>query len=148
MFIDYLWAVWLGVFVIALIIEAVTSELVSIWFALGAVFAVILSLIPGVEWWIPLIVFTVVSISTLLCLRPLANKFLKRNTVRTNIDEIIHKKGKMIKGYDEYNRGEVKINGVVWTAINTDEESPLAEGTNVEVLAIEGNKLVVRKIDE
>ncbi|MCR5079234.1 MAG: NfeD family protein [Bacilli bacterium] len=145
-FLDFLWVVWLAVFVIALIIEASTSELVSIWFALGALFAVVISVIPGAGWWISLIVFAVISVATLLCLRPLANRLLKRNTVRTNIDEIIHKKGKMVKGYDEYNHGEVKINGVIWTAINTEEKKPLPEGTSVEVLAVDGNKLVVKEI--
>lgn len=148
MMIQYMWAIWLGVFVLALIIEAITSELVSVWFALASLFALVLSLIPGVEWWVQLIVFAVISVGTLLCLRPLANKLLKRTETNTNIDDMIHKRGKMSKAYDEFNRGEVKINGVVWTAVNTEEKTPLPVGASVEVLAVEGNKLVVRAIDD
>ena len=142
----YMWIVWLAIFVLALIIEAFGSEIVSVWFAAGALVALIVSFIPGAAWWIELIVFLVISVTTLLCLRPLIRKLMKRNIVNSNVDEIIHKKGKMIKATDELNHGEVKINGVIWTAYSADEKTPIPEGAMVEVLAIEGNKLVVKEI--
>ena len=142
----YMWIIWLGIFVLALIIEALGSELVSIWFASGALIALIVSFIPGAAWWIELIVFLVISVTTLLCLRPVIQKLMKRNIVNSNIDELIHKKGKMIKGCDELNHGEVKINGVIWTAYSNDEKTPILDGATVEVLAVEGNKLVVKEI--
>lgn len=145
---QYMWAIWLGVFIIALIIEALSPELVSIWFAAGALISVIVSLIPGTKWWIQLIIFVVVSVSTLLCLRPVIKKFMKRNIVNSNVDEIVHKKGKMTKACDELNHGEVKINGVLWTACSSDEKTPIAEGKLVEVLSISGNKLIVKEIKE
>lgn len=143
---SYMWIVWLGIFVLAIVIEAVTADLVTIWFAIGGVIALIISFIPGVQWWIEIIVFMVISVATLLCLRPIATKLLKRNIVSSNVDEMIHKKGKMIKGCDEINHGEVKINGVVWTAISSDEHQAIKEGTLVEVLAVDGNKLVVKEV--
>ena len=141
-----MWIIWLAVFVLALIIEAASAELLSIWFALGSLIAIILSFIPGVEWWIQLIVFLVISIAALFCLRPLMSKMMKRTQVKSNVDEMIHKKGKMVKTYDEFNHGEVRINGVVWTAIGSDEKETIEEDSYVEVLAVEGNKLVVKKI--
>lgn len=144
----YMWIVWLGIFVLALIIEAFGSELVSIWFAAGALVALIVSFIPGAAWWIELIVFLVISVTTLLCLRPLLKRFVMRNQVNSNVDELIHKKGKMTKACDELNHGEVKINGVLWTAYSSDEKTPIKEGSLVEVLAIDGNKLVVREIKQ
>ncbi len=141
-----MWIIWLAVFVIAIAIEAFTAELVTIWFALGGVIALIISFIPGAYWWIELIVFMVISVATLLCLRPLATKLLKRNLVKSNVDEMIHKKGKMIKTCDEINHGEVKINGVIWTAISAEEHQEIKEGTLVEVLAVDGNKLVVKEV--
>ena len=57
---QYLWIIWLAIFVIALVIEASGPSLVSIWFALGALVTMIISFIPGVAWWIELIVFVVV----------------------------------------------------------------------------------------
>ena len=143
---NFMWIIWLGIFVLAIVIEALTADLVTIWFAFGGVIALVISFIPGVNWWIELIVFMVISVATLLCLRPIATKLLKRNIVSSNVDEMIHKKGKMIKGCDELNHGEVKINGVIWTAYSADEKTPIPEDAMVEVLAIEGNKLVVKEI--
>jgi len=142
----YLWIIWLSVFVIAIIVEALTSGLASIWFAIGAIVALIISFIPGVEWWIEIIVFVVVSGLMLLCLRPLANRLLKRDVINSNIDEIAGKKGIMVKAYDEFSRGEVKINDVIWTAVSADEKEAISEGTKVVVVAVDGNKLIVRPI--
>ena len=142
---QYMWAVWLGVFVLSIIIEAATAEVVSIFFAAGSVIALIISFIPGVTWWIELIVFVVISGAALLGLRPLANRFLKREKRSTNVDEMIGKKGVMIKGCDELNYGEIKVNGVIWTAVNEDSSKPINENEVVEIVAIQGNKLVVKK---
>lgn len=142
----YMWIIWLAVFIIALIIEALSPELVSIWFAAGALISLIVSFIPGADWWIELIIFMSISITTLFCLRPIIKKFMKRNIVNSNIDELIHKKGKMIKGCDELNHGEVKINGVIWTACSSDEKTSIEKDAFVEVLSIDGNKLIVKEI--
>ena len=82
----YMWIIWLSIFVIALIIEAFTNEIVSIWFSLGAMIATIISLIGGIDWYIELIIFIVISAASLLCLRPVVNKLLKRDEVKTNVD--------------------------------------------------------------
>ncbi|HPY79526.1 MAG TPA: NfeD family protein [Bacilli bacterium] len=145
---QYLWIIWLAIFVLAIVVESLSADLTSIWFAFGSIIALIISFIPGVAWWVQLIIFLVISILTLLCLRPLAKRLLKRNIVSSNIDEMAGKKGIMIKGYDELNRGEVKINDVIWTAINVDESAPIPAGTKVVVIAVNGNKLIVRSIDQ
>ena len=142
---QYMWIVWLAVFVISIIIEATTAELVSIFFAAGSVIALIISFIPGVEWWIELVVFVVVSGATLLGLRPLVNKLLKKEKRNTNVDEMIGKKGVMIKGCDELNYGEIKVNGVIWTAMSEDPKEAISENEVVIITAIQGNKLVVKK---
>lgn len=145
---QYLWIIWLAIFVLAIVVESLSADLTPIWFAFGSIIALIISFIPGVAWWVQLIIFLVISILTLLCLRPLAKRLLKRNIVSSNIDEMAGKKGIMIKGYDELNRGEVKINDVIWTAINVDESAPIPAGTKVVVIAVNGNKLIVRSIDQ
>jgi membrane protein implicated in regulation of membrane protease activity len=144
---QYIWIIWLAIFVLAIVVESLSADLTSIWFAFGSIIALIISFIPGVAWWVQLIIFLVISILTLLCLRPLAKRLLKRNIVSSNIDEMAGKKGIMIKGYDELNRGEVKINDVIWTAINADESKAIPQGTKVVVVAVNGNKLIVRPIE-
>ena len=143
---QYMWIVWLAVFVLAIIIEATTSELVSIFFAAGALMALVISLIPNVAWWVELIVFVVVSGVSLLGLRPLMHKMLNKEKRDTNIDEIIGKKGIIIKKVDELNYGEIKVNGVIWTAISAEEKDVINENEIVTIVAVKGNKLVVKKI--
>ena len=145
---DYMWIVWLGVFLLALVIEGVSSEIVSIWFALGALIALLASLIPDVAWWIQLIIFVVVSVAALLALRPMMMKFMKRHQVQSNVDTMIGRRGKMTKAADEFNHGEVKIDGVIWTAISSDLKTPIKEGSIIEVVAIDGNKLIVKIIEK
>lgn len=143
---EFMWIIWLVVFVIALIVEWATDEIVSIWFGIGSLISLILSFIPGVEWWIQVIVFVVISAACFAFLRPFLKKLIKRTKVDTNIDEIIGKKGIMTDEYTDLNNGEVKINGVLWTAVNTNESETLEKGAKVKVVAIEGNKLIVMKI--
>lgn len=142
---QYMWIVWLVAFALAIIIEAATTELVSIFFAIGSLVSLIISFIPGVNWWIEIIVFVVVSGASLLGLRPLMTKFLNREKRSTNVDELIGKKGTMAKCYNENSFGEIKVNGVVWTAVNEDEGEEIKEGEKVTIVAINGNKLIVRK---
>lgn len=145
---QYMWIIWLAMFVITIIIEAVSSDLLTVWFTLGSLVALIISFIPGVSWWIQLIVFFVISIACLLALRPLAKKLLKREKIDSNVDEIIHKKGKIIKGCDELNHGEVKVNGVIWTAVSADESKSIEQGSIVEIVAVSGNKLIVKEVEK
>ena len=87
---EYLWIVWLSIFVVALIVETGTTELVSIFFAFGALIAMIISFIPGVEWWVQLIIFVVLSGVSLAALRPVVKKYLnkeKRDTKKVSNDE-------------------------------------------------------------
>ena len=75
--IEYMWIIWLVIFVLALLIEAIGPEIVSIWFAGGALVSLIISFIPGVDWWVQLIVFAVVSAALLVFIRPFLAKALK-----------------------------------------------------------------------
>lgn len=144
---EYMWVVWLSIFVVALIIEATTTELVSVFFAFGAVIAMIISFIPGVEWWVQLIVFVVLSGASLAALRPLVRKYLNKEKRDTNVDEFI---GKKVNVINLNNDGipEVKLNGLIWRIEPVDEEDKIAVGDKVEIVTIKGNKLVVRKVEK
>ena len=142
---EYMWIIWLAVFVLSIIIEATTAELVSIFFAAGSLVALIISFIPKVDWWIETVIFVVISGVSLLGLRPLMNKLLKREKRNTNIDEMIGKKGIMIKEYDEFNYGEIKVNGIIWNAVNVIEKETIKANEVVTIVGVQGNKLIVRK---
>lgn len=145
---QYMWIVWLAIFVIMMVVEASGPALVSIWFCLGALVSLIISFIPGVAWWIEVIVFTVVSGATLLVLRPLSKKLLKRNTVKTNVDSFVGKRGYVIEDIEYLTPGAVKIGDVSWTAIPVNKDEKILEKEIIEVVAINGNKLIVKKVEE
>ena len=145
--VEYLWIVWLSVFVIGLIIETGTTELVSVFFSFGALIAMIISFIPGVEWWVQLIIFVVLSGVSLAALRPVVKKYLNKEKRDTNVDEYI---GKKVSVIDVNNDGypEVKLNGLIWRIEPVDEEEKVEVGEKVEIVTIKGNKLIVRKVEK
>ncbi|MFA6587411.1 MAG: NfeD family protein [Bacilli bacterium] len=141
----WMWTIWLAVFVITLIIESIGTDLISVWFSFGALVALIISLIPDVPWWVEAIVFTVLSIVSLLCLRPLVHKFLKKDVLNSNIDEMKGKRGILTKGITPLEAGEARIGDVLWTAIAQDGKISIEQGRIIVVLSVSGNKLVVKE---
>ena len=145
---QYMWIIWLSLFVLMIIIEASGPALISIWFAFGALISLIVSVIPGAPWWSELIIFIVISISTLLALRPIFKRYLKRNTVRTNIDSFIGKKGYVIEDISFLRPGAIKIGDISWTAIPANEKETIKEDEIVEVVSLNGNKVIVKKVED
>lgn len=143
---EFMWIVWLVVFVLALLIEAIGPEIVSVWFAGGALVSLIISFIPGVEWWIQLIVFAVVSAALLVFIRPFLAKALKRETVNSNVDTMVGKKGVIVAEVKATESGEVNIDGILWTAIATKDGMVIKNDSLVKVMAVSGNKLIVTPI--
>ena len=138
--------IWLGVVAVSLIIEFVTMELVSVWISIGALVALILAAF-GVGYEIQIITMIVVSIACILGLRKVTLKFLNRNKDRTNLDLIVGTKTKLLTPITENEMGSIKINGVVWSAC-TENLSQIEKGSFVEVEGVEGNKLIVKKVEE
>lgn len=145
---QYMWIIWLALFVIMIIIEASGPALVSIWFSVGALLALIVSFIPGVAWWIEIIVFLVVSTACLIALRPICKRYFKRNTLNTNVDSFVGKRGYVIEDIEDLKPGAVKIGDVSWTAVPADKKAKILENEIIEVVAVNGNKLVVKKVEE
>ena len=107
---QYMWIIWLALMIIMVIVECMGPALVSIWFAAGALVSLILSLlsfIPNVTipWWVQVIVFIVVSAITLLALRPLSKRCLKRNTINSNVDSLVGKRGLLEEEIKPFSEG-------------------------------------------
>lgn len=137
--------VWVTIFLITLIAEISTEALVSIWFTIGAIFAAALTYVPGMPWWGEIIVFAIISLLSFLIIKPLVNKKLQRIKSNTNVDSLLGKKGMVVKKITNLDKGEVKINSVIWNAIKRDSEEDIEKGEVVEIVAIQGNKLLVKK---
>ena len=145
---QYLWIIWLVIFVSMLVVESLGPTLVSVWFALGALVALIISFIPGVAWWIELIVFVVVSATALLALRPVFKHLLKRNVFKSNVDSMQGKRGYVTEDITYLVPGSVKLGDVKWSAVPQEKKDTFIKGEVVEVVAINGNKLIVKKVEE
>ncbi|MBQ9449419.1 MAG: NfeD family protein [Acholeplasmatales bacterium] len=140
---EYTIWIWLAIFVITIIVEAATQDLVSIWFSLGSLVALAISGFSA--WWAEIIVFLVVSVIALILTRPIMKRLMQRNERKTNTDEFIGKKLKAISDISKYDAGEVKLNGIIYTAIlMEDSYDTIAKDSIVEVVAIKGNRLVVK----
>ena len=132
---------WFIAFVILLIIELVTVNLVTIWFAIGAVAAIITTIFTD-SILIQSIVFVVVSVIALLITKPLIKKFKKFEVEPTNSDRVIGKVGDVTKKIEKNKYGEVKVYGNTWTA---SSKEVIEVGERVKVLSIDGVKLIVEK---
>ena len=130
---------WLILFVILIIIEICTINLTTIWFAFGSLLAYVTSLFTD-NIMIQTTVFLVISIITLLLTRPIVKKYLLNKPSRTNADMLIGKTGIVTKEISKNSIGEVKIDGKYWSA---KANKKIKEGSKVEILSIEGVKLIV-----
>lgn len=142
---EYMWIVWLSIAIFFLLIESITVELISVWFTGGSLIAMILSLLNLELGW-QIAAFCVTSIILIIFTRPIVTRYLKRNESKTNVDSLIGTIATVTKDILPDDRGEVKVNGQYWLAISSDN-TQIANGTKVTILAIEGAKLIVKKYE-
>lgn len=138
--------VWAVFIVVTAIIELQTSDLVTIWFTIGAVGALIAALFK-LNIWIQLVIFLAISTICILLTRPLAKKLQQKEIIRTNSDKVIGKIGVITKTIVAEDIGEVKVDGKEWRAINNDGLT-FEVGEKVIIEAISGTKLIVSKTNE
>ena len=136
--------VWLVLTILFGIIESVTVQIVSIWFAGGSVCAMIAYAL-GANEAVQVGVFVLSSAIFLALTRPLVKKMTKNKKISTNADSLIGKTAVVTKKTDELGlSGEAKVAGSVWT-ICSDDGQPIEENEKVTVEKIEGVKLIVRR---
>ena len=134
--------IWFALVFVFLIIEALTLNLVTIWFAFGSVCAFISTYFTD-NMIIQVSVFVFTSLISLLLTKPLLERYLKkRNDEKTNFDRIIGDVGFVTDDIKDYSSGRVKIDGKSWMAISKEE---IEKGSKVEVLKIDGVKLIVKR---
>lgn len=134
---------WLVLMVIFLILEAVTVGLVSIWFAAGGLAALIVSFFTP-NLWVQVVAFLVVSLLSMLVLRPLTRKYIHPKQTPTNADRVIGAEAMVTEAIDNLSaHGQVTIHGAVWTARAEGEDGAFPVGSHVRVLRIEGVKVIV-----
>ena len=135
--------IWLLVAVILGIIEISTTNLVSIWFVISSLLAMVSSLFTD-NILIQIAIFVLVGV----LLKPISRKLyskIKMNNSKTNIDRIIGMKGIVTEDIIKDNIGEVKVDGKKWSAYS---DTDISKDESIEVLSINSVKLKVKKLEE
>ena len=135
--------IWLIIIIVLGIIEAMTVNLVSIWFIISGLFALITSFIFD-NFLIQFAIFVVLGVLLMITTRDVLEKKLVSKE-KTNLDRIIGMKGVVTEEIDELKIGEVKVDGKAWSAVSTTK---LGVGEVVKILKIEGVKLIVEREEE
>ena len=135
---------WMIIFLVLLFIELVTVNLVSIWFAVGAFAAFLVTYITDMVT-IQIAVFIVVSSISLILTKKIVKKIKGGKVEATNLDRVIGKIGVVTEEITKLEPGEVKVDGKKWSAVSTKK---ISEGSKVEILSIDGVKLNVKEIKE
>lgn len=136
---------WLVILIVAICVEVATMGLTSIWFAGGALIAVIAAAL-SFPVWLQIILFLVVSIVLLVFTRPVAVKYFNKDRVRTNVESMIGRQAIVVSEIDNLQGiGQVTVGGQEWSARSEDDKKRMAVGSVVEVVAVNGVKLIVRE---
>ncbi len=138
--------VWLVILIVAICVEVGTMGLSSIWFAGGALVAVIAAAL-SFPVWLQIILFLAVSIVLLVFTRPLAVKYFNKDRVRTNVESMIGRQAIVVSEIDNLQGiGQVTVGGQEWSARSENEKQTMDVGTVVEIVAVNGVKLIVREV--
>ena len=133
---------WLCAMIVFLVLEASTVCLVSIWFAVGSLGALVAEVL-GAPGWVCISIFLILSAALLACLRPFVKKFIKPRITATNTDAIIGTAGFVTEDLDNLAaHGQVKLGGMTWSARSTSGD-PIGKDTKITVDKIEGVKVFV-----
>lgn len=133
---------WLVLMVVFIIMEAATFALTSIWFAFGALIALIVSFITG-SLIVQVTVFMLSSVGLLYFTKPIVSKYLKVGRERTNVEGLIGQSGLVTQSISKHATGQVKVQGQIWTAISDQD---IEEGRDVRVIEVQGVKIKVEEV--
>lgn len=142
-----MWLIWLILCGVFLIIEIFTTTFLMFWPGIGAFFAFLTSLITD-NLIIQIAVFTISSILMIIFMKPLVKKLFKDNDgTAMNSNSLIGKTGLVVKEINTLEgKGQVKVNGELWSAFTEDENIIISEGERVTIESISGVRLKVKSL--
>lgn len=136
--------IWLVVLILSIVVEVVTMGLTSIWFAGGALVAV-LATVLGLPIFIQVLLFFLVSLLMLFFTRPVAVKYFNKDRVKTNAESLVGRQAVVTSEIDNLQAiGQVTLGGQEWSARSSDDSVRIPVGSVVNVISISGVKLIVR----
>lgn len=139
---------WLVVLVVLVIVEIATMGLTTIWFAGGALVAMIAAAV-GAPVFIQIPLFLIVSFLLLYFTRPIAVRYFNRDRTRTNVESMLGRKGIVTGAIDNLNgQGQVTVGGMPWSARSASDSVKIPAGAVVTIQAVHGVKLIVEETKE
>lgn len=137
--------IWIGLLILCLMVEGSTVALVSLWFAIGCLAAIIAAML-GASFGVQAAVFLVVSAVLLALLRPFLKKYIAPSIQKTNVDSLVGKCCPVTEDIRNLeSQGQVKVGGMVWSARSESGEI-IPRGTVVKIEGVEGVKLIVSPV--
>ena len=136
--------VWLGIVLFLIFVEAATVGLVTIWFVVSGIAAMVISIFID-NYLLQFAVFVLLGILLLITTRKSLLRLLGDKTQKTNLDRVVGMTAIVTKEISKNNPGEVKVDGKYWTAI---ADKKISIDSTVKVLEINGVKLKVEEVDE
>lgn len=135
---------WLGLLILAIVVEVLTMGLTTIWFAGGALVAILVALVNG-PIWLQVILFVLVSLLLLFFTRPVAVKYFNRDRVKTNVESMVGRQAVVTSEIDNIQGiGQVTLSGQEWSARSVEEKLRIPVGSVVDVVSVSGVKLMVK----
>lgn len=135
--------IWLVILAIMIVLEIISLGLTTIWFGIGAIGAAVVAWM-GYGIWVQLFVFAVLSVIAMAVFRPIAVRYLNRDKEKTNVEDVVGKIVVVTKEIDnEQATGEVRLNGIEWTA-RSEDGRVIPKEDKVTVVSVEGVKLIVK----
>ena len=141
---EYGW-IWIAVIVLAVIIEALTDQLVSIWFVPAAIVTTVMDFVGAkIQWQI--LVFLLLSCVGIVLGKTLLSKYKPAGNTKTNIEAVIGEKCVVTEAINNFaGCGQAKVHGQVWSARSISDDETFEVGEVLSVVAIEGVKLICKK---
>ncbi len=138
--------IWLGLFVVFVIIEAATQGLTTVWGAVSALVMAVLSYITGMAVGWQIMVFLVITFGLLVTTRPFFLKKMHMGKYATNVDSVMGQEVIVTKTVSKFEKGEARAkNGVIWSA-TSEADTDIGQGTVCEVVGVDGNTLRLRAV--
>lgn len=137
--------IWIAFIILFVAIELATATLITIWFAAGALAALIVSFFAKPFVW-QVFTFALVSLVTIIVLRPCVLRKMIGHTTKTNVDMLIGQRALVLSRIGTFSDGQVKVSGQIWTAFCP--EGDVAEGEEVLVQKVQGVRLMVKKVSK
>lgn len=135
---------WLVLLIVAIVAEVLTMGLTTIWFAGGALVAILATVLHA-PIWLQIVLFFLVSLLLLAFTRPVAVKYFNRDRVRTNVESMVGRQAVVTGEIDNIQGiGQVTLSGQEWSARSTDDRVRIPVGSVVDVVSVSGVKLIVK----